>query len=231
MKFLQKTLPIALGVAFMAPLAVNAQSKFDGFFGQVAVGYETISPSLTSSPVTSPTSSAVIPTSISASSNSGFSSAIAAGYTWSFNKDYNIALDVAWLPTNSQQTTSTLVIGGRGYPATSKTVNRYRIAIQPGMNVGTDGLAYFKVGYAAGENQTTGASGDVYNTNHNGYVLGLGYKQFITGGLYGFGEFNYSSMNKQNTTNSFKVGANSYSYTVTNTSSSSNVMVGLGYRF
>lgn len=231
MKFIKNSLPVALGLACMVPLAVSAQSKFDGFFGQVAVGWENQAPSLSTTNVTSPTTSVVVPASISSSSNSGFASAIAAGYTWSINKDYNIALDLAYMPTKSQQTNSTLVIAGKSYTGTSQTSGRYRVVLQPGINVGADGLAYFKVGYAAGQNQTTGSSGDQYNTNHNGYVLGLGYKQFISGNWYGFGEVNYAAMNQQNTTNSFKVGANSYSYTITNSNTSSNVMVGLGYKF
>ena len=59
--------------------------------------------------------------------------------------------------------------------------------------------------------------------NLAGYSLGLGYKQIISGGLYGFAEGNYLSYPNKSITDAvgtYNVNANSMSF-----------LVGVGYKF
>jgi opacity protein-like surface antigen len=64
----------------------------------------------------------------------------------------------------------------------------------------------------------------------NGYSLGLGYKQIISGGWYGFGEVNYAMFGNASL-NKSKFGEIYVSTTGSFKANSMNVLVGLGYRF
>jgi len=68
--------------------------------------------------------------------------------------------------------------------------------------------------------------------NNNGYSLGLGYKQIITGGWYGFGEANYSTTSNKQYSNSGANNGNSYTATVQSGSSQNyQFLAGVGYTF
>ena len=79
----------------------------------------------------------------------------------------------------------------------------------------------------------TGASFDTGGdtTNYTGYSLGLGYKQIISGGLYGFGEVNYASYGNQTSSQSGVVSGSVLSTSVTSSANVTNLLVGLGYKF
>jgi hypothetical protein len=62
--------------------------------------------------------------------------------------------------------------------------------------------------------------------------LGLGYKQMISGGFYGFAEANYMSYNKVNLGTSWTETTGVRVTNNTNTGASAyNFLVGVGYRF
>ena len=86
---LQLGLAIALSTLATASFA---QSKFEGFYGQIAVGYESINPTLTNTPIAVSGSSTTIPLSTSISSTSGATGNVALGYTASINKDFTLAI-------------------------------------------------------------------------------------------------------------------------------------------
>lgn len=91
---------------------------------------------------------------------------------------------------------------------TVKLSNRFNLFISPAYVIDKEKLAYLKVGYSqVGVNRsdftsfTASATGSSFSTpvsggpnhtsNQGGYLFGLGYKQIITSGLYGFVEGNY----------------------------------------
>jgi hypothetical protein len=82
------------------------------------------------------------------------------------------------------------------------------------------------LGYAKDELRTNSSS-----NNTNGYSLGLGYKQIVKGGLYGFGEVNYASYGKQTNTQTGAIGGRPASASITSSSNVFNVLVGIGYKF
>jgi opacity protein-like surface antigen len=69
--------------------------------------------------------------------------------------------------------------------------------------------------------QTTDNSGDIDSYIFNGYSLGIGFKQIIKGGLYGFAEGNYTSYKGETLIEST---SNSKPTTI-------NFLIGLGYKF
>lgn len=64
----------------------------------------------------------------------------------------------------------------------------------------------------------------------NGYSLGLGYRQIISGRWYGFGEVNYTKYGDAYL-NKSKFDETYVSTTGSFNASSMNALVGLGYRF
>jgi hypothetical protein len=115
-----------------------------------------------------------------------------------------------------------------------------------------DTLVYLMAGYSSVQTELTGPSSFTlgrFGTFTNaqlgqssagnqsktvsGYIVGLGYKQIIQGGLYGFAEANY--MGYGNVTNSITQSYTNGTGTFTsNTSASLNayqLLVGVGYKF
>ena len=222
-------LPLGLVIAALA-LPSFAQSKFEGFYGQIAVGYESISPTLTNTPIAVSGSSSTIPLATSISSTSGATGNVALGYTASVTKDFTLAIGAEYYPINSHSDNYTSTVLGKTSSGTYQKQNVYNIYLAPGMNVGTDGLAYLKVGYTGATFKSTEGSASS-NENLSGYSLGLGYKQFFSGNWYGFGEANYFSYGNSVDNQSAKSGTRTLTWSTTLNANVYNFLVGVGYKF
>lgn len=105
--------------------------------------------------------------------------------------------------------------------------------ITPGYLLDKDKLIYLKAGFSDQSIESM-ALGDASNSvslgkaDLNGYVLGLGYKQIIVGGLYGFGEGNWYDYAKISA--NFSVSGNTISRYITTPSNaySYTLIVGAG---
>lgn len=207
-----------------------AQSKFEGLYGQVAVGYEGINPALTNTPISISGSSSTIPLSTSINSTSGGAGNVALGYTASLNKDFTLGLGAEYYPIDSSTDNYTSTIAGRTSTGTYQKQNAYNIYLAPGINVGTDGLAYFKVGYTGASFKSTQGSASG-TENLSGYSLGLGYKQFFSGNWYGFGEANYFGYGNSVDSQSAKAGSRTLTWSTTLSTNVYNLLIGVGYKF
>lgn len=98
------------------------------------------------------------------------------------------------------------------------------------MNVGTDGLAYLKVGYTGASVKSSQGSASA-TENLSGYSLGVGYKQFFSGNWYGFGEANYFSYGNSVHKQSAQSGTRTLSWSTTLNANVYNLLVGVGYKF
>lgn len=207
-----------------------AQSKFEGAYGQIGVGYESVTPSFSNSNFTvSGVGTAPINTSIS--SSNGFSGAVTVGYMATITKDFLLGAGIDYSPIAGQKANySGSVLGTSLGNGSYNKVNSYNLFLSPATPVGTDGLLYGKVGYTGATIKDTFGSNST-NTNFTGYSLGLGYKQIITGGLYGFGEFNYMSYGNKTATASETIAGYTVSSSITSNANAYNLLVGLGYRF
>jgi hypothetical protein len=207
-----------------------AQTKFEGLYGQVAVGYESINPTLTNTPISVSGQSATVPLSTSISSTSGGTGNIALGYTASLNKDFTLGLGAEYYPIDSSKDNYTVTLVGRTATGTFQKQNTYNIYIAPGMNVGADGLAYLKVGYTGASFKSSQGSASS-TENLSGYSLGLGYKQFFSGNWYGFGEANYFSYGNSVDNQRASVGTRTLTWSTTLNANVYNLLVGVGYKF
>ena len=217
--------------SFISP--VFSQTVFEGFYGQVLTGYEknTVghsSPTVTGNGINYS----------GTSTGDGISNSaplvFGAGYTFNINTQFNIGLgfDFYALQQNTGDVYSNFGSQGGGIGNTSyhyRISNRYNIFLMPGINIGKDKVAYFKGGYS---NETISALGNIDTNNQHvdGYVIGLGYKQIITDGLYGLIEANYFNYGKGTLSAPVSNGSASY-YPNMGTPSAFNILIGLGYKF
>lgn len=221
---MKKKLLVATALTALAGSAM-AQSAFEGFYGQVGIGYE--SNSVKNSDASF--NGTAIGGSETLNAN-GFSGAIGIGYGFSVSKDWILTIGADYSPLNVNSKTQPF--GDTDYKY--EVSNRYNIFLAPGYQIDKDKLAYLKAGYSGAQVKTSGDLGQFFGsptTNLSGYVLGLGYKQLFDKNIYLFGEANYMSYgnattnasgaeNGSTTTTSYKLGANSYQF-----------LVGVGYKF
>ena len=231
MKKLRLYTVLAAAFATSSISTAHAQStSFDGFFGQVGIGFESVSPSFSNSGV-NVTGYGYFPYNTSIDSSNGFTGTITAGYMIPVSKDFLLGIGAEYSPLESQSSNYTVGISGLGTAQGSyKKENSYNFFISPATPIGNDGLLYGKVGYT-GASIKSSLGGSSGSQTYTGYSLGLGYKQIITGGLYGFAEGNYFNYgNKTNTYSGTILGA-AYTETLTTSANAYNFLVGVGYKF
>jgi outer membrane immunogenic protein len=224
----KKILFVALSLISTATIA---QSGFEGFYGQLGVGFDqnTISSS-------SVTFFNVDSRSVPGSSGGSFAGVVGLGYNFELNEDFllGFGVDYGFIPSSAFNGGSITV----SFTGTqTKISNRYNIFATPGYVIDKDKLAYLKAGYSSQTvkiaDLTTGYGtyGETMGSGSaNGYVLGLGYKQMVASGFYGFGEANYYSYS----------GANFAATTLSDTTAISGYspktnayqfLAGVGYKF
>jgi opacity protein-like surface antigen len=192
-----------------------AQSAFEGFYGQVGIGYESVTPSFTGGSVSGYNYSA------SGNNSNSFAGTVGIGFNVAVTPTFLLGLGAEYSPIAGDKANYTLTVPGVGSGTSQyNKKNSYNIFVSPSIAIDKDKLAYAKVGYtgATVDYSCSGCSSD----NLTGYSLGLGYKQIISGGLYGFGEVNYSKYGNVN------VGGGA---TGSFSASATNVLAGLGYKF
>lgn len=227
----KKVLVAVLSTVIAVP-ALAQSSKFQGAFGQIGVGYESVDPSHASSTLT--VNGRSIPVTTSASNANSVIGTASLGWYQDITKEFLLGIGAEYSPFAGSSGSMSVVTATR-LPAqlastndyTYQMKNSYNIFLSPAMTVGTDGLAYAKVGY-------TGAQVATYNTlttNFTGYSLGLGYKQFFSAGWYGFIEANYASYGNQTVYVNDPAGGPNISASGTNGLNSYNGLVGVGYKF
>ena len=218
------SLLVVAGVTTLSSIQVSAQSKFEGAYGQVGIGYESVAPS-TSTTVTYGGTN--VPTTIGLSNSNSFAGTATLGYYFPVTKDFLLGIGGEYSPISGQKQNISVSLLGQTIPAgTYQKKNSYNFFISPALAVGTDGLAYAKVGYTGASFDTGGDT-----TNYTGYSLGLGYRQTISGGLYGFGEVNYASYGNKTYSQSSVVSGSVLNTSITSSANVTNLLVGIGYKF
>jgi len=232
---------LVAAAATVVASSAMAQSAFEGFYGQLGTGYE--SNSLTNlgssySYVNGNVSGTGSNTASNQNAN-GMPLVIGLGYNFKLTNTWLLGVGADYSALNQETSTykSRDVDGSLNGPGKIKVSNRYNIFLTPGYAIDKNKLIYAKAGYSA---QTLEYSAGAFETtpslnksnNANGYVLGLGYKQMITGGLYGFAEGNYMSYGKTNMGMSWTETTGTRVTTTANAGSSAyTLLVGVGYKF
>lgn len=222
---MKKILLVAL---LTAASSAMAQSAFEGAYGQLGVGYDNNTVDSSGATVNG------FATTAPQGSGGSFASTVGLGYNFAINNQVLLGLGVDYGFVNSSQFTgSNSTFTNVGF----KVSNRYNVFVAPGYAIDKDKLAYLKVGYSnqsvkiTDEDSGSATKGETTaQGNAGGYVLGLGYKQIITGGFYGFGEANYYNYGGvASTSKTLSDGTVSSNYSPK--SSAYQFLVGLGYKF
>lgn len=224
-----------------------AQSAFQGFYGQLGTGYEN------NSFGNSNYSAGQAPATRGDTWNSGNQTAngmplvIGLGYNFSVAPKWLLGLGVDYSALSQESSTynSTFSTAPSSYLSGAKlqASNRINIFVTPGYEIDKDKLVYLKAGYSMATIKQTFPSSytdgfDPADSDANlglgspsktagGYVVGLGYKQMISGGFYGFAEANYMSYDKP----SFSAIKNGYTVSSNPSLNSFQALVGVGYKF
>lgn len=213
-----------------------AQSAFEGAYGQVSAGYEH---NLLEGTSFTNSAGAYSGTFTTNAANADLAQVnLGVGYYVGLPKNFLLGVGVEYSVMNSTFNSTYAGAGCRGacfaYPEYTIS-NRYSLVLMPAYEIDKGKLVYLKAGYTTEELKST--TRKAVNADNNfsrtttldGYVLGFGYKQIIKGGLYGFGESNY--YNYTGTTPTFTAPAGDSNTAVSRNSTTTNLLVGVGYKF
>jgi len=209
-----KTLIVGIGFISLTTPAF-AQSKFEGFYGQVGIGYENSTPSYSGGTLNKSTYSY----SLSGGTTNSFAATATIGYYFPVTGNFLLGIGAEYSPLSGSSSNATVTVPAFKYSESQsiKKGDSYNLFISPAYAIDKEKLAYAKVGYSSA-NYEIGGGNDTYN----GYSLGLGYRQIIQGSWYGFAEVNYFSYGNQNVATN---ASGTASFKVTN------ALVGVGYKF
>jgi outer membrane protein W len=224
---------------------VNAQSAFEGFYGQIGTGYENNAFGNTNIATTG--DSGPLTWNSGNQTANGMPLVVGLGYNFSVAPKWLLGLGVDYSALS--QETSSYRSTLSGYPgeylsgSKLQASNRVNIFVTPGYEIDKDKLVYLKAGYSMAtikqtfSNSYTSTSDPMDSNTFSqgtqsktvgGYVVGLGYKQMITSGFYGFAEANYMSYGKP----SFSVrDADGSTQSSSPSLNSYQALVGVGYKF
>jgi len=226
---------ITLFLAYCMSTVAFAQSQFIGAYGQISTGYE--NNTVSSATLTGTNYGSTPNTSNTVSTSTGSAPLVfGLGYVFPVQDKFTLGLGVDYYALT--QETSPAAFYYRGISTATYNYkftisNRFNIFITPGYSLDQDKLVYAKLGYSSQNvqySQTNCCSSPSNKAQVSGYVLGLGYKQFITAGLYGFAEANYYSYASPNLSSTY-TDAGGGTVSSNPNVSAYNFLLGLGYRF
>jgi len=236
MKFIKKVKLLLNCSGLILSCTTFAQSQFVGAYGQISTGYENNRVSSAQLIGTNYGGTPNATNSVNITSSSA-PLVLGLGYLFPVQNNFTLGLGVDYSAL-TQETSPTAFY----YPSIKNSPsfnykftisNRFNIFVTPGYAIEQDKLAYAKLGYSSQSvqySQTNCCSSPSNKAQVSGYILGLGYKQLIAGGLYGFVEANYYGYAKPNLSSTYTDeggGAVSSNPNV----SAYNFLLGLGYRF
>lgn len=220
---------VAAGIMSVSAVA-NAQSAFDGAYGQVGIGFQNTSPGGGSGNQT--IAGLNVNRSTSFSSTSDFTGTVTIGYMGTVSGNFLLGIGAEYSPIAGNKANATTTGGGLASATSQYNVeNSYNIFVSPAMAIDKDKLVYGKIGYTGTSAKVTFPGSNNPTTNFTGYSLGLGYKQIINGGFYGFAEGNYFSYGNQTTTSTGTASGFAYTSNTTSNANAFNLLVGVGYKF
>ena len=216
--FLTLQLLAALSLIGLAS-PVFAQSVFEGFYGQVGIGYENSTPSYSGGTLNGVTPGPLYSYGMSGGTTNSFAGTVTLGYYLPVTGNFLLGIGGEYSPLSGGSGNATVSIPALKYSESQsiKKGDSYNLFISPAYAIDKAKLAYAKVGYSSANYEIGGG-----NDSYNGYSLGLGYRQIIQGSWYGFAEVNYFSYGNQNVATN---ASGTASFKVTN------ALVGVGYKF
>jgi outer membrane immunogenic protein len=213
-----------------------AQSASEGFYGQISTGYESASVG-SGRPTISGSGYTYTGSATGTASASSAPIVVGLGYNWALDDGWTLGLGFDYSTVSQDTGSKTSDFGSQGSIGVVgsffyRLSKRYNLALTPGFKIG-DGnqVAYLKAGYSNETIQALVSTGAAQSNSSaaGGYVLGLGYKQFLSGGMYWLAEAGYYGYSKPSLSSVTGTGPK-FSWNV-GTPGALNLLVGVGYKF
>lgn len=177
-----------------AGASASAQSAFKGFYATAGVGMDTFSPAaddVTLSIKNGPLAGTYARTTTYPRAVD-LTGTLSVGSLSAITKKFLLGIGVEYELIGSG-TDSVTTVGARGNPtySTYRQTSHYNVFLSPAYALREDKLVYGKIGYS---NSTSEAEFDGAESPEHiaeGAILGAGYRQIVSGGLFFFGEANY----------------------------------------
>jgi hypothetical protein len=218
---------LVLSMLSLTSYGAMAQSAFEGFYGQVGVGYEKVSPSSSLSLSIPSVQASAFNFATTVNSANSYIGVVTLGYNQKITNEFLLGIGAEYEPFSGSKGTYTFTNATLGTGSgTYQKKSSYNFFVSPGYVIDKDKLAYAKVGYAGAK---TSSEGDT--TDLKGYSFGLGYKQTIQAGLYGYVEGNYYKYNDTTETTSSTISGRAATTTNIQSANAYNFIVGVGYKF
>lgn len=178
--------------SFISTAALAEQSAFGGFYGQADIGYGSTSLSSTGGAYNDGSGNNY---SISTNRANSFTGTVGLGAYFPVANYWLLGVGAEYAPIAGSQANYTVSVPAEtiSNAGTYNMKNSYNLFISPAIAINKDSLAYAKIGFTGASFAIGTNTPNPANINSSGLSLGLGYKQIIRGGLYGFGELNYAS--------------------------------------
>lgn len=229
---MKKIISILLFV-LASPIVLAQDIGRQGFYGQIASGYEWNT--IQSTGVTTNVNSSTIFSAGSDERFHGVPLVFGFGYMTPIYKDFKLGLGIDYSAITQSQK---MCPKNGGACNTFYVQNRINIFVSPSYQIDLNKMAYIKAGYSMqkiSEDRVSSPTQTGYNIsgNQSGYILGLGYKQIIYKGLYGFIEGNYMKYDSLTMTSSHEsIPAGTTYYSSQNPKAFVyTTLVGVGYQF
>ncbi len=229
----------------MAESSELRSSAFEGFYGQVGTGYEQNRFSSLSDSWVNTAQDFRGRGAADGQKASGMPLSMGVGYFHRLHEAYLLGVGVDYAPLVQQTakfdtaTTNDDGFSAKFRDASYKTSHRVNAYLMPAYAFDADKLGYVKIGYSVQSLQHAQPS-DMDPVLHldkgystakviHGYVVGVGYKQIMTRGIYGFVEGNYTAYGKQTLHGTGFSSGDPIALSASNLGVSAyNVLVGLG---
>jgi len=218
---------LVMSMLSLTSYGAMAQSAFEGFYGQVGVGYEKVSPSSSLSLSIPSVQASAFNFATTVNSANSYIGVVTLGYNQKITNEFLLGIGAEYEPFSGSKGTYTSTNATLGTSSgTYQKKSSYNFFVSPGYVIDKDKLAYAKVGYAGAKSFSEGDTTDL-----KGYSFGLGYKQTIQAGLYGYVEGNYYKYNDTTETTSSTISGRAATTTNIQSANAYNFIVGVGYKF
>lgn len=174
---------VIAGLLAAAASGAMADGAFDGVNAQIGMGFTSLGTDYT---VAGDDGGSIN----TKGSQMGMLGNIAAGYSYGFNKQFNLAANVFY-NFGSSNAGSISINNGDGTSSTiqGKLKNIWGISVEPGYYFSDKALGFVKLGWAMGSTSgsaswSDGTSGTTSVGTANGFLYGLGFKHLITENVY-----------------------------------------------
>lgn len=170
---------VIAGLLAAAASGAMADGAFDGVNAQIGLGFASIG---NESTVSNEGNSYIN----NKTSQPGMLGTIAAGYSYGFNKQFNLGANIFYNFGSDNAGSASLFNGA--VTQQSKVKNLWGISVEPGYYFGDKSLGFVKLGWAMASTTQSAFDGDgsvnVNTGTANGFLYGLGFKQLVTDNIY-----------------------------------------------